>query len=1221
MSSKNTEAVTKARSLRILRSRAKAKLKELLSGQSSRDETVVESSSNTPSTLPSSSTAIPDAESQNQTSSDPPMSVSGLTDNLDSSVVQNKVSDTIESSNVWVKAYKAATPDTRKWIESFPNMTISQNVGDQSWVGEILEAVRALEKKHQDSSLRITVGQKEIALGDYVVPTVKWLTLIGDISTQFAPAPSGIVWSAMKALLQVPETGIEETAAVLATTTRVIDILRRGKVYEVVFTEDNTAPELLQNLRDALLTLYAKSLDLLAYAARHLKNQYRQILEWITNPGHATSLIAELTQCETELSRTVECCEVARSANADETHTKLLLNLHDSVDQIDDRMRQLFDKMEIREMLEALDYFSDVKFGEQHQKKVESRTPGTGMWLLAHSKFKKWEQTDESSILWLQGAVGMGKSFLASSVIDHFLVNNATSNTPNRKNNHGFAYFYCERGTDELREPISILRSYVRQLSMVPCYPKCMQKELIELYQESRKQGAKLSTKVCKDQIFASANLYPRTILILDGLDECDANERGALIKILAELIQHAKNPVKLFISSRREQDIAKQLGFSRIIEISARDNKEDIQKFVDERIEKTEETGKWLSIPQDLKNKIKDTLCAKSDGMFRWTYLQMDQLSELRQAKQIEERLGKLPKTLNDAYKEIIQMIEKNGETEILERAVKWIMCAQGHLTTGEILDAIRLAPSSDGSTLCVDSIPTAEETLLGICRHLVVKDSHSKLWKFPHASVIEYFEEVHQWNLERAHSFVARICLLYLLDDECTQKVKSTVKRRWSTDLSEHPGHSKHSKHSKDSDDSEDICPYILGNWFVHVLALEKPELHEVEISKLLERFLGIDKSPRQSSQYYQAWIKLIIPIHSLPRRWYSMYFPLVNFYPLEDPIFGICIFGFYYLIQDYWKSGIDVLSVNKWGIDLLSIAAQYGHLKICEKLIELGSDVNRLLSSHPNGSTALSNAIKKRDVNMVRYLISLGADPNLPLKGHSALCASISASPDNNLECTEILLDAKADPNRPCGPRCEFLYPLGFAVLRGNIDVAKILLRKGADVNLFGETGDYGSALEAAAHQSNEEKCKLLIEYGADVNADLKVGKYGSALVAAAFHNNDQICKLLIEHGADVNVSLFGKYPSALAAAEGGGIRARRVYELLSRLEAKSTTDISSLLSKSNIDSFPISRRRRTSRRGIISSHRIISSRERRGRDFIIPNTGSADSLDLHRQRLAN
>lgn len=198
-----------------------------------------------------------------------------------------------------------------------------------------------------------------------------------------------------------------ETAAILASTARVLSILRRGKVYEIVFTKDNTAPELLQNLVDGLIALYAKSLDLLAYTARHLKNQYRQILEWISNPGQATSLITELTQCETALDRAVECCEVARSANADEAHTELLLNLHHSVDQIDDRMRRLFDELEIREILEALDYFSDVKFGEQHQKKVESRTPGTGTWLLAHPKFKTWDETDESSILWLQGT---GKS-------------------------------------------------------------------------------------------------------------------------------------------------------------------------------------------------------------------------------------------------------------------------------------------------------------------------------------------------------------------------------------------------------------------------------------------------------------------------------------------------------------------------------------------------------------------------------------------------------------------------------------------------------------------------------------------------------------------------------------------------------------------------------------------------------------------------------------------
>ncbi|KAL6698594.1 hypothetical protein J3F84DRAFT_363334 [Trichoderma pleuroticola] len=1122
MSSKTTEQVTKSPSLRSLRSRAKAKLKGILPGQLSRNETVAESSSTTPSTLPSSSIVISNAKAVNQAISDPLMSVSRLTNNLDDFALQDKDSDITGSSNIWLKAYKAAAPDTKKWIESLPKMIISEEADDQSWVAEIVKTVHALEKKNQDSSLRITVGQKETTVKDYVAPTMKLLTLIGDISTQFVPAPSGIVWSAIKALLQAPVTGIGETAAILSSTTRVISILRRGKVYEVVFTEDNTAPELLQNFVTALLALYAKSLDLLAYAARYLKNRYRQTLEWISNTGYASSLIAELTQCEAALSRAVECCEAARSASeaarsasADKTHTELLLKLHHSVNQIEDGMHQLFDKMEIHEMLEALDYFSDVKFGEQHRKKTESRTPGTGTWLLTHYKFKEWQQTDESSILWLQGTVGMGKSFLASTVIDQFLVNDTTLHTPIRKNNQGFAYFYCERGSSDLREPINVLRSYVRQLAIVPCFPKCMQKQLIELYRESRKQGVKLSTNVCKDRIFASANLYPRTTLVLDGLDECDAGERGTLIKILAELIQHAKNPVKLFISSRREQDIAKQLELSPIIEISARDNEQDIRKFVDERIERIEETGKWISISQDLKNKIKDTLCAKSDGMFRWTYLQIDQLSKLRQAKQIEARLGKLPKTLNAAYQEIFEMIEEDGGGGILESAVKWVMCVKEPLTTDEILDAVRLSPSSDGKSLREDP-KIAEETLLGICGHLIVKEPYLGKWKFPHTSVIEYFEEVHQWSLERAHSFVAGICLLHLLDDH-TQRMEDG---RFSG--------------------KRNIRHYMLEKWPIHVSAIEKPELHGTAVSKLLERFLGIDRSPRQSSQHYQHWVNYIAAAEKRYDEFFMRHInrfrPVKNFYPAENPIFGICILGFYHILQSYWSSDIDISSVNKRNMDLLSIAAYYGHLEICEKLIELGSDVNRQFSSSSTDFSVLTTALEEKNVDVVSYLLRQGANPNLPLNGASSLCTAINKDAFSfDLKCAEILLDAKADPNYPCGPQCTFTYALEAAAYRRNIEATKLLLRHGADVNLLSEIGDYGSALAAAASRGAEEICQLLIEDGADVNADLKAGKYGSALVAAALQTNERICQLFVKHGAEVNADLkVGKYGSALVVA---------------------------------------------------------------------------------------
>lgn len=149
--------------------------------------------------------------------------------------------------------------------------------------------------------------------------------------------------------------------------------------------------------------MYAKSLDLLAYAARHIKKEFLKILNEMANPGQAKSLLAELMQLETDLVKIAECCEIARGVNVDESHTKLLLRLHESTSQTDDRVRQLLADMEIREMLEALDYISDVKFGEQHRKKIEMRTPETGQWLLSHDKFQQWMRAGNSTILWLQG--------------------------------------------------------------------------------------------------------------------------------------------------------------------------------------------------------------------------------------------------------------------------------------------------------------------------------------------------------------------------------------------------------------------------------------------------------------------------------------------------------------------------------------------------------------------------------------------------------------------------------------------------------------------------------------------------------------------------------------------------------------------------------------------------------------------------------------------------
>jgi len=114
-----------------------------------------------------------------------------------------------------------------------------------------------------------------------------------------------------------------------------------------------------------------------------------------------------------------------------------------------------------------------------------------------------------------------------------------------------------------------------------------------------------------------------------------------------------------------------------------------------------------------------------------------------------------------------------------------------------------------------------------------------------------------------------------------------------------------------------------------------------------------------------------------------------------------------------------------------------------------------------------------------------------------------------------------------------------PLMHAAAFGNLEIFRILLDAGADVNATNESK--ATALLWAARQP--EKARLLIERGADPNAKSKQG-FTPLMGASIRPGNSAIVALLLEKGADANASSLLGFSALHLAAKAGDVESMRL-----------------------------------------------------------------------------
>ena len=440
----------------------------------------------------------------------------------------------------------------------------------------------------------------------------------------------------------------------------------------------------------------------------------------------------------------------------------------------------------------------------------------------------------------------------------------------------------------------------------------------------------------------------------------------------------------------------------------------------------------------------------------FQWVSLQLAQLFDLSLERDIRERLGRLPDTLEKAYDEIHNQIrlQKGSAPEIANRAFQWIMCSCVPLSPAKLIGAICQDPETDNLN---EVVGVTIDIVLGACRNLLTVDKQLDVCKFSHLSVQEYCETRH-WSQSEANTAVAKVCLSLLNHPECqlqdTRNPDATL---------------------------GSIAPlnqYARIYWATHVQRCEGRG-HESRLSSLLNSFLG---SGSESGPAYRHWHRAIKK--DMDNRTYKRT-QLHSIYPQLSPpttnSLPICAFGFHDLVLDWWRAAPkDIEQLNSLNQTLLHLASAGGHISVAQELLDLHADVNA--QSEDYGS-ALQAAASEGHEGTVKMLLEKNADVNAQ-DGYD-VNALQRASVGGYEGIVKLLLEKGADVNAEGGEDGKVLQA---ACAGRHKNLVKLLLEKKADVNAQG--GRYGNALLAAAENGDEGIVKLLRETGADDNAQGRV-----------------------------------------------------------------------------------------------------------------------------------
>lgn len=205
---------------------------------------------------------------------------------------------------------------------------------------------------------------------------------------------------------------------------------------------------------------------------------------------------------------------------------------------------------------------------------------------------------------------------------------------------------------------------------------------------------------------------------------------------------------------------------------------------------------------------------------------------------------------------------------------------------------------------------------------------------------------------------------------------------------------------------------------------------------------------------------------------------------------------------------------------GLTPVIVCIQHGFLEAIPPLCEKGAQLNVSC----NGRTPFLEAVRQRDCDAIRLLVSHGGDPDVGNK--TGLRPLMLAAQLGYADCVGALLEGGASVNGTDRHLWTALHEAAFA---GQTDSIRLLLSRGADP-LAGTNGQHGKdhlsvskgtvPLHLAARGGHAEAVRILLEH---TPVDIRSRDGKTPLLWACECGNRETAALLIASGADIETAL--------------------------------------------------------------------------------------------------